>query len=87
MHTKMPLTNNDIQRGRCISKEVIEYLKLSNRSRCHQAPRGNMIDFRCDELIGRKKSVKRIKTKYNIYLEYTYKRSNKFLTVIDPLLS
>lgn len=28
MHTKMPLTNNDIQRDGCIFKEVIEYLKL-----------------------------------------------------------
>lgn len=67
MHTKMPLTNNDIQRGRCISKEVIEYLKLSNRSRCHQTPRGNIIDFRCDELIGGQKSIKESKQS-TIYL-------------------
>lgn len=30
MHTKMPLTNNDIQRvSRCVRREVIENLKLS----------------------------------------------------------
>lgn len=78
MHTKMPLTNNDIQRGRCISKEVIEHLKLSHGSQCHQAPRGNMIDFRSDELIGGDKSIKRIKTKYNLYREHLNVRLKKF---------